>query len=140
MKIFGSSNEVQKILYKQKYGAWYFEKAIYFEQFLSFTQGKFTVAEYTDRIQALHNLCALDESPTHDLAQSIRGLRPDILENMNHSNTIQEAYSEAIHAEHTLRQSHMPQSKSQEGKFQPSAKAHRGITICRRDYSHPCHA
>lgn len=46
-------------------------------------------------------------SPTHDLARYIKGLRPEILENMNHYNTIQKAYSGAIRVKHTLQQSHM---------------------------------
>ena len=73
---------------KHKYGDCNFEKGVYFEQFLSFKKEKFTVDEYTDRIQDLCNLYELDESPTHNLAQYIKGLRPEILEKTDHYKTI----------------------------------------------------
>ena len=38
MKISGLSNEIQRILNMQKYGAWYFENVVYFDQFLSLKQ------------------------------------------------------------------------------------------------------
>ena len=40
MRIFGHSNEVQRILYEQEYGDWYYESKVYFEQFLNLQQGE----------------------------------------------------------------------------------------------------
>lgn len=50
MRIFGSSNEIQGILYELKYGDWYFDNEFYFEQFLSLEQGNLIVYEYTGQL------------------------------------------------------------------------------------------
>ena len=51
--------------------------------------------------------CELGEDEMHDLAHHVKGLRPDILENMNYCKTSQEAYLKAIRVEHMLRRSCM---------------------------------
>ena len=57
-------------------------------------------------------LWALYESELHDLICFMRGINPDIRENMNYYKTIQEAYKEAILVEHLLKWSRMRHIKS----------------------------
>lgn len=92
MRIFGASNEIQRILYEYKYGDLYFEHEAYFEQFLNLKQEDFIL-----QFQELQYLYALEESKVHDLDCYIRGLRLYLLENRNFCKTIQEVYIEAIH-------------------------------------------
>lgn len=92
MRIFGASNEIQRILYESKCGDLYFENEAYFEQFLNLNQEDFIL-----QFQELQYLYALEESEIHDLDCYIRGLRLYLLENRNFCKTIQEVYIEAIH-------------------------------------------
>ena len=106
MRIFGHSIEIQRIQYERKYGNWYFKNEFYFEEFLNLKQENLTVDEYTRQFRELQDICELEEDEIHDLVRYIRGLRPNILENMNFCKTSQEAYLEAFRVEHMLRRSH----------------------------------
>ena len=55
--------------------------------------------------------CELEEYEIHDLACYVRGLRPDILVNMNYYKTSQEEYLEAIRVERMLRRSRKQQCR-----------------------------
>ena len=61
------------------------------------------------QFQELQDICKLKEGTTHDLPHYVKGLRPDIMENMNHCNNNNEAYLEAFRVERMLRRSHMRQ-------------------------------
>ena len=84
MKIFGCSNEAQRILYDHKYRDWYYANEVYFEQFLNLKQGDLIVDEYSDQFSRLQQVCELEQSELHDLNRFIRGLRPNKLHNMNY--------------------------------------------------------
>ena len=107
MKIFGRSNEAQRGLYEYKYGDRYFENESSFKQFFSLKQEGLAVDGYSRQFQELQYLCVLEEGKIHDLICYIRGLRPDIIENMNYCQSIQEAYRVAICVEHMLTRSRM---------------------------------
>lgn len=85
---------------------------------LASSKESLTIDEYTGQFQELYNLHAPDESPTHDLACYIKGLRPDVWEKLKVCQTVQEAYKKAIRVEHMLRWSHMRQFTSQNEKSQ----------------------
>ena len=108
MRIFGNSNEIQRILYEHKYGDWYFENEFYLEQFLNLKQKDLTVDEYTCQPRELQDVNY--RRARYNLVHYVRGLPLNILENMNHCHTSQEAYFEAFLVEHMLRQSRMQQS------------------------------
>ena len=80
---------------------WYFENEFYFEQFLNLKQEDVTADEYTGQFRELQDICKLEDE-IHDFVHYIIGLKPNILENMNHCKT-SEAYIEAIRVEHVLR-------------------------------------
>ena len=103
MRNIGPSYEVQGYLYQHKYGNWYFKNQIYFDQFLNLRQREWSVDEYTCRFQELQNLCALNESDSHDVTRFMRGLNLDIEEKIKFCQIVQEAYKEAISVEHMLR-------------------------------------
>ena len=66
-------------------------------------QEELLVDIYTRLFKELQYLGALDESELHELIRFMRGLRPDIEENMTYCKTIQEAYRQVIRFEHMFR-------------------------------------
>ena len=74
-------NTIQRIIYACKSGDWYYANKVYFEQFLNLREGDFAIDEYLDEISRLQCLRKL-KSENHDFDCFLRGLRPDILENM----------------------------------------------------------
>ena len=67
--------------------------------------------EYIRQFRELQGICNLKEGTTHDLSRYVKGLRPDIVENMNHCNNGQEAYLKAFRVERMLRRSRMRQCR-----------------------------
>eukprot|EP00268_Persea_americana_P014206 TRINITY_DN16298_c2_g2_i6.p1 TRINITY_DN16298_c2_g2~~TRINITY_DN16298_c2_g2_i6.p1 ORF type:complete len:103 (-),score=12.38 TRINITY_DN16298_c2_g2_i6:100-408(-) len=84
--------------------------------------------------------CKLEEDETHDLVHYFKGLRPDILENMNNYKTSQEAYLEAFRVERMLRRSYMQQCSSEDRKSQQRPRAHVVERLFVEDKTHTCHS
>ena len=95
---------------------WYFENEIYFRSFLDLKQGGLSVLGYGDMFAWLQDKCGLEDDEEHDLISFIIGLRPEIVEKMNDSNNIHEAYWEAIHVKRMLKMSHLVEVTPQKEK------------------------
>ena len=92
--------------YANKYGQWYYENEVYFEQYLNLRQGKLTVDEYANEFDRLQCLCKL-ESETHDFNHFLKGSQPCILKNMKDRKDMHNAYSEVIHVERLIKHNHL---------------------------------
>ena len=64
----------------------------------------------------LQDKCGLEDDEEHDLISFIRGLRPEIVEKMNDTKNIHEAYWEAIRVERMLKRYHLVEVSPQEEK------------------------
>ena len=82
-----------------------FENEVYFRSFLDFKQGKLSVLDFGDMFAWLQDKCGLEDDEEYDLINFVRGLRPEIVEQMNDSKNIHEAYWEAIRVERMLKRS-----------------------------------
>ena len=60
-----------------------------------------------DVFALLQDKCGLEDDEEHELISFIRGLRPEIVEKMNDTKNIHEAYWEAIRVERMLKRSHL---------------------------------
>ena len=63
----------------------------------------------------LQDKFGLEDDEEHDLISFVRGLRLDIMENMNDCTTVHEAYWEAIQVECMLKRSYMGKVMPQDG-------------------------
>ena len=84
-KISNLNDQLKRLEYAIKYGTWFYKNSVYFDQFLNLRQEKLIVDEYIEEFSRLQCVCNL-KSENYDFDRFIRGLRPDILENMKKEN------------------------------------------------------
>ena len=70
-----------------------------------------------------YNKHELEQTEPHDLNSFLRGLRPNILQDMNDCKNIHEPYWEAIRVEHMLKRSRLRKAKCQEKRSLQTTKS-----------------